>query len=84
MVSSIILFLGEHCSHSFLGGICLQQEKLVEIREHKDRHGLDFSFQDVHGLLSFRGRSTGPIFTSFPSMSYKGCAILVNLLINLL
>ena len=84
MVPSIALFLGEHCSQSLLGGIRLQQERLVKVREHQDGHGLDLSLQDAHGLPGFGGRSNGPIFTSFPSTSYKGHAMLANPLINLL
>ena len=55
MVSSIILFLGEHHSQALLGGIRLQQERLVKIREHQYRCRLDFSLQDVHSLLHFGG-----------------------------
>ena len=78
MVLSVTLFLGEHYSQSLLGGIRFQQERFIEVREHQDRCGLDLSLQDVHDLLGFGGRSTRPIFTSFPNMSYKGHAILAN------
>ena len=66
MVSSITLFLGEHRSQFLLGGIRLQQERLVEIREHQDRRRLDLFLQDIHGLLGFRGQIHQTYLHLFP------------------
>ena len=50
MVSTIVLFLGENSTKAFPGGICLQQERLLEVRE-----GHTLFFEDIECLKSLWG-----------------------------
>ena len=71
MVSTIVLFLGENSPKAFPGGVCLQQERLLEVREgqHWSVHALFFDFLS---LLSSLVRL------------YKGAAMWVNPLMKCL
>ena len=83
MITSITLLLGEHSPQPFLRGIHLEQEGLS--KSGNTRMGMDwtFLFKIFMAYHASGGRSTRPIFTSFPNTSYKGRAKLVNPLINL-
>ena len=69
MLAPIILFLRQHSIQPFLGGISLQEEWFVKIREHQHWGRLNLVLQDPYSLSCLRGNCTGPILTSFPNMS---------------
>ena len=50
MVPTIILFLGENGSKAFPGGVCLQQERLLEIRESQHWSVHTLLLEDVESL----------------------------------
>ena len=83
MIMSITLLLGEHHPSPSLEASISTRNGLS--KSGNTRMGVDWTFLFKMFMASHTsgGRSTGPIFTSFPSMSYKGCTMLVNPLINL-
>ena len=54
VIVPIILFLGQHSTQPLFGGISLQEEWFVKIREHQHGSGLDLIFQNSHCFLCLR------------------------------